>query len=113
MSIITTFVIVAVVGFVVHHQLFIYKVEGIRFGLKWVCNHLSDSFGVQFWEVVDVLHAILTVRDTKTKVKIKGFQHFVTEKMTLNHPKLFNGLTSNTEIHGSTDLAQPEMVFLN
>ena len=45
-----------------------------------------------------MLTRIHAVRNTKTKVEIEGFEHFVAEKMALNHAKIIHRLITNTEL---------------
>ena len=95
--------IVRVVRLIVHHKFIIYKVEAVWARLEGVLHHHIDCLLGQLGELVNVLAAVQTVRDAETKVKIKCFEMLISEKVSLDHPELVEGLHSDFELYCGTN----------
>lgn len=90
-----------------HNELSVHEIKGVRFGFKWIGDHLLDGFSIQFGKIVNVFHGVFAFWDAKTKVEIKRLQQFVAEKVPLNHTEFLNGLRPNTKVYGSSHFFQP------
>ena len=78
-----------------HNEFPIHKVKGVGFGLKRLGNHLPHSFRVQFGEIVNMLHSVFAVRNTKSKVKVERLEKFVAKEMPFNHTKFLDCLRTH------------------
>ena len=98
--------IVRVISLVVHHKLVVYEVEAVRPSLEGVLHHLDDHVLGQLRELVDVLTAVQTVRDAESEVKVECFEMLIPKKVTLNHPKLGDGLPADLELYGGSNCSE-------
>ena len=55
--------------------------------------YLVNQLLVEAGELVDVLARVARVGDAEPKVKVKGFEVAVTEKVALNHPEILSQRT--------------------
>ena len=54
---------------------------------------------IELRHLVNVFAGVLCVGHTKTEIKIKQFEQPVLEEVSLNHPKVFDGLVANRELY--------------
>ena len=79
---------VSIVGFVVHYQLVVDKVEAVGARLERILDHDGNRLLVEPGELVDVLAGVLAVGDAEPKVKVEGLEVLVPEKVSLYHAKI-------------------------
>lgn len=89
-----------------HDEFAIDKVKRIAPGGKRFGNHLSDSFGIQFGKVVDVLTSVLTVGNAESEVEVEGLEVAIPEKVSLDHPEVLDRFVSHGEFDGGADCAE-------
>ena len=86
-----------------HDQLIIDKVERVTSGWKRFLDHLFNGALVQLGEVVDVFAGVLTVGDAKSEIKVESLEMSISEEMSFNHSKAFDGFWTDGELDSRAD----------
>ena len=98
--------IISIICFIVHYKFVIDEVEAVGPGLEGVLNHQVDGVVVQAGELVYVLATVDAVGDAEPKVKVECFQVLITKEVSFNHSEFVYGLSSNLELHRSTNCSK-------
>ena len=98
--------IIGIICFIVHYKFVVHEVEAVGPGLEGILHHQVDGRVVQAGELVYVLAAVDAVRDAETKVKVESFQVLITKEMSFNHSEFVYRLSSNLELHCSTNCSK-------
>mmetsp|Transcript_32784 Transcript_32784/g.81200 ORF Transcript_32784/g.81200 Transcript_32784/m.81200 type:complete len:266 (-) Transcript_32784:158-955(-) len=106
----SVWLLVLVLGFVVHYQPVLHEIETVAFGLVWVCDDVVPEGLRQLRQLIHGLPLVDGVRDAERQREVERLEQSVAKIVTLHQLEISDRLAPHSEMQSGADVPFAEEV---